>query len=64
MGRCSSNALVGKDMNTSTPVRDPEVWRRTKDGVSKIGGASLSVAWELGKAYGKHVIKERLGLDI
>lgn len=45
-------------------VRDPEVWRRTKEGASKIGGASLSFAWEMAKAYGKHVAKERLGLDL
>jgi hypothetical protein len=45
-------------------VRDPEVWRRTKEGVSKVGGASLSFACEMAKAYGKHVAKERLGLDL
>ena len=45
-------------------VRDPEVWRRTKEGASKIGGASFSFAWEMAKAYGKHVAKERLGLDL
>lgn len=45
-------------------VRDPEVWRRTKEGASKIGGASLSFVWEMAKAYGKHVAKERLGLDL
>nr|WP_137831783.1 DUF2513 domain-containing protein [Methylobacterium sp. L1A1] len=45
-------------------VRDPEVWRRTKDGASKVGGASLSFVWEMAKAYGKQVAKERLGLDL
>lgn len=45
-------------------VRDPEVWRRTKEGASKVGGASLSFAWDMAKAYGKHVAKERLGLDL
>jgi hypothetical protein len=45
-------------------VRDPEVWRRTKEGASKIGGASLSFAWEMAKAYGKHVAKGRPGLDL
>lgn len=45
-------------------VRDPEVWRRTKEGASKVGGASLSFAWEMAKAYGKQVAKERLGLDL
>lgn len=45
-------------------VRDPEVWRRTREGASKVGGASLSFAWEMAKAYGKHVLKERAGLDL
>ena len=45
-------------------VRDPEVWRRTKEGASKAGNASIEFIWELAKAYGKHVIKERLGIDL
>ncbi len=45
-------------------VRDPEVWRRTKDGAKKVGGASVDFVWQLGKAYGKQVIKEKLGIDL
>src|SRR5205814_745938 len=45
-------------------VRDPEVWRRTKEGTSKIGNAGVEFMWELAKAYGKHVVKERLGIDL
>ncbi|KAB7782898.1 DUF2513 domain-containing protein [Methylorubrum populi] len=45
-------------------VRDPEVWRRTKEGVSTVGGAGMSFAWEITKAYGKQLAKDRLGLDL
>lgn len=45
-------------------VRDPEVWRRTKEGAAKAGGAGIELVWEIAKAYGKQVAKERLGLDL
>lgn len=43
-------------------VRDGEVWRRTKAGAEKAGVAGLGVLLELGKAYGKEVLKEKLGI--
>ncbi|KWS19008.1 DUF2513 domain-containing protein [Pseudomonas syringae] len=45
-------------------VRDGEVWRRTKAGAEKAGVAGLGVLLELGKAYGKEVLKERLGIEL
>lgn len=45
-------------------VRDPEVWRRTKEGAEKAGVAGLGMLLELGKAYGKQLLKERLGLEL
>lgn len=45
-------------------VRDGEVWRRTKDAAEKVGGAGLGFLLELGKTYGKQVLKERLGIDL
>ena len=45
-------------------VRDAEVWRRTKEGAAKAGGAGVQLLWEIGKAYAKQVAKERLGLDL
>lgn len=44
-------------------IRDNEVWRLTKAGAEKTGGASLAIMLELGKAYGKQVLKDRLGID-
>jgi hypothetical protein len=45
-------------------VRDGEVWRRTKEGAEKVGGVGLGLLVELGKAYGKQIFKERLGIEL
>lgn len=43
-------------------IRDAEVWRRTKDAAVKVGGVSLQVMVEIGKAYAKQVLQERTGI--
>lgn len=45
-------------------IRDPEVWRRTKEGSKKAGSAGIEFLWELAKAYGKQVAIERLNLPL
>jgi hypothetical protein len=45
-------------------VRDGEVWSLTKAGAEKAGGVGLGLLLELGKAYGKQVVKERLGIEL
>lgn len=45
-------------------VRDPDVWKRTKEGASRMGGWTFGLLKDLGTAYLKHVAKERLGLDL
>lgn len=45
-------------------IRDGEVWRRTKAGAEKAGGAGIAFIWELAKAYGKQVVGERLGIAL
>lgn len=45
-------------------VRDPEVWRRTKAGAAKAGGAGIEFIWELAKVYGKQLLKEKIGIDL
>ena len=45
-------------------VRDPEVWKRTKSGASKLGGLAFEGVKNMATAYAKHVAKERLGLDL
>jgi hypothetical protein len=45
-------------------VRDPEVWARTKEGAKKAGNFAIGFVFDPAKAYGKHIAKERLGIDI
>lgn len=45
-------------------IRDAEVWRRTKDAAVKVGGVSLQVMVEIGKAYAKQVLHERTGIAL
>ncbi|WP_339502768.1 DUF2513 domain-containing protein [Pseudomonas silesiensis] len=45
-------------------VRDGEVWELTKTGAETVGSASLSLMLELGKTYGKQVLRERLGIEL
>lgn len=45
-------------------VRDEEIWRRTKAGAEKAGGVGLGLLMEIGKAYGKQIFKEKLGIEL
>lgn len=58
------NHLTWQGQEFLAPIRDPEVWRRTKQGASKAGSAGLAFMWELAKAYGKQVASERLKLPL
>lgn len=45
-------------------IRDDEVWRRTKEGARKMGGASMEFVWELAKAYGKQALMVQTGITL
>ena len=45
-------------------VRDPEIWRQTKEGASKIAGAGIELLFVLGKAYAKKLLQEKLGIHL
>ncbi|MFK9098255.1 DUF2513 domain-containing protein [Pseudomonas guariconensis] len=45
-------------------VRDPEIWRRTKEGAETAGVAGLGFLVELGKAYCKQMLQDKLGLSL
>jgi hypothetical protein len=45
-------------------VRDPEIWRKTKEGASKIGGAGIEILFTLGKGYAKQFMQEKLGIPL
>lgn len=44
-------------------VRDPEVWRETKDAAKKIGANSVQLLWELGKGLIKLKAQQHLGIS-
>lgn len=52
----------GHDFLDST--RDGVVWKKTKAGIDKLGGASWEVIKGLAVAYAKQEAKTRLGLDL
>jgi hypothetical protein len=45
-------------------VRDPVVWRKTKEGAKKVGGVGIEFIFSIAKAYGRHLIKEKIGIDV
>ncbi|QRM32483.1 DUF2513 domain-containing protein [Microvirga sp. VF16] len=45
-------------------VRDPEIWRKTKAGASKVGSVGVDLLWGLAKEYVRAEIKERLGISL
>jgi hypothetical protein len=55
-------AWPGHDFLDNT--RDSEVWKKTKSGIEKLGGAGWDVIRSLAVAYAKQVAKEKLGLDL
>ncbi|WP_187278833.1 DUF2513 domain-containing protein [Methylobacterium sp. WL12] len=55
--------LTWKGHDFVDTIRDPEMWRTTKEGASKVGGAGFGFILELGKAYAKQEL-QKLGLPL
>jgi hypothetical protein len=45
-------------------IRDPEIWRKTKEGAQKIGAFSLDLVGALAKGLIKKQIEKHTGVDI
>lgn len=45
-------------------VRDPEIWRKTKEGAEKAGVGGVGFLVEIGKAYCKQMLKDAIGVDL
>jgi hypothetical protein len=45
-------------------IRSDTVWKKTKDGATAIGGATLGMLGELAKAYLKQEAAEKLGITL
>lgn len=45
-------------------IRDPDIWRQTKEGVNQVGGFSLDVLRALAKGLVKKNIEKHTGVEI
>jgi hypothetical protein len=45
-------------------VRDPEIWRQTKEGASKAGAFTIELLTDLAKGFVKTQIKKATGVDL
>jgi hypothetical protein len=45
-------------------IRDPEIWRRTKEGAASIGSFSIDTLRELAKGFVKHKLHQHTGILI
>jgi hypothetical protein len=45
-------------------VRDPDIWRKTKQGVDAAGGFTIDILRELAKGFIKTQIKTHTGVDL
>jgi hypothetical protein len=63
-GTCHFQRLSWSGHQYLESVRDPKIWRLTKTGAQKIGVGAFEAVWDLAKAYGKHVAREVLNLDL
>jgi hypothetical protein len=45
-------------------IRDPEIWRQTKDGATKAGGFTVEILGDLAKGLLKTQIKKYTGIDL
>lgn len=45
-------------------VRDPEIWRRTKEGALAAGGFTVELLKELAKGYVKKILSEKTGVPL
>jgi len=56
--------LTWKGHDFVDSVRDPEIWRETKDGAKKVGGFSLELLVALAKGLIKKKIEEHTGVEL
>jgi hypothetical protein len=45
-------------------IRDPEIWRETKEGVKKVGGSGIEIIGALAKGLIKKKIEQHTGVEL
>jgi hypothetical protein len=58
------DALTDEGHEFLETIRDPEVWRKTKEGTYKIGSFGIDVIKDLAKGFLKTEIKKLTGLEV
>ncbi len=56
--------LTSYGHNYLDAIRDDTIWKKTKEGAAQIGGASLSVLFDIASAYVKQKVTEKLGIVV
>jgi len=62
--RTVSYRLTWQGHEFLSTIHDPEIWRKTKAGASKVGGLGVEVLWGLAKEYVKAEVRGRLGVPL
>lgn len=58
------DALTNEGHEFLESVRNPEIWRKTKEGANKVGSFGIDLIKDLAKGFLKTEIKKRTGLEI
>ncbi|QBK31616.1 DUF2513 domain-containing protein [Roseitalea porphyridii] len=61
---CAINKITWDGHDFLDSVRDPEIWRKTKDGAAAAGGFTVELLGELAKGLIKTKIKQHTGIDV
>ncbi len=57
-------SLTWKGHEFLETIRDPEVWRKSKEGAKKIGSFGIDIIEDLAKGYLKKKVKDLTGVEI
>ena len=60
----STFRLTSRGHDYLDAIRSDTIWKKTKDGASILGGATLGIMFDLAKAYIKQEAAEKLGLNL
>lgn len=57
-------SLSWKGQDFLDSIRDDEVWKKTKDAASKVGGFTFQLLGDIATGFAKTKLKEHTGIDI
>lgn len=63
-GRISFRRLTWHGHEFLDAIRDPEIWRKTKDSAKKAGSTAIDFMWSVAKDIAKAELKRHIGIDL